>query len=204
MGDEDQRGTAFLSVVIKSGEDLVPSFGVERCGGFVGEDKFRRGDESPEDGDTLAFSLGQVGSGSLKEVSDVEALCEQRERVLEGGPFGGREPEKAGGKEAVFGGGQVVEKSEVLEDETGVLEAPSPQLGGGELVQWLAGIGDECASRGSEKTAKKAEKRGFAGATGAAEKDGLAREDIEFGEVEGESGARVGETEPARLKAGVS
>ncbi len=202
VGDEDQSGAGFLDVVVDDSEGLVAAFAVEGGGGFVGEDQLGRGEESAEDGDALAFALGEVGGGAVEEVGDVEALGEVGEGGLESGPSGGGEVEETGGEEAVFGGSEVVEEGEVLEDEADVLEAPGAEEGSGELVEGDGGVGDEGAGGGAEEAAEEAEEGGFADAAGAGEEDGLAGSEGELGQVEGEVGAGVGELKPGGLEAG--
>ena len=202
VGDEDKSGAGFLEVVVDDGEGLVAAFAIEGSGGFVGEEEVRRGEEGAEDGDALAFALGEVGGGAAEEVGDVEAFGELGEGVNEGGAGGVGEAEEAGGEEAVFGGGEVVEEGEVLEDEAGLLEAPGAEEGWGEVVEGMGSVGDEGAGGGAEETAEEAEEGGFANAAGAGEEDGLAGGEGELGQVEGEVGAGVGEAQPGGLESG--
>jgi hypothetical protein len=202
VGDEDQSGAGFLEVVVDDSEGLVAAFAVEGGCGFVGENQLGGSEEGAEDGDALAFALGEVGGGAVEEVGDVEAFGELGEGVSEGGAGGVGEAEEAGGEEAVFGGGEVVEEGEVLEDEADVLEAPGAEEGSGELVEGEGGVGDEGAGGGAEEAAEEAEEGGFADAAGAGEEDGLAGGEGELGQVEGEVGAGVGELKPGGLEAG--
>jgi hypothetical protein len=125
VGDQEQGSSGLAEVIVNEGECQVTSFAVERGRGFVGEEQGRRGDECPQKSDALAFALGELGGGPLQEVGDLQAFGQGGQRIAQAFPLGRVDILEAGRKEDILGGGEVVEESEILENEACVFESPS-------------------------------------------------------------------------------
>ena len=184
VGDHQQGGLGVPRFLLQQGKGTGCVGGVEIAGGLVCQQQARGGQQGASDGTTLFFALGQGPwlGGELR--GDAEAFGELFKALVDSGceTQGWIE---AVGQQDVFAKVEVVEQSEVLEDETDMLDAegatPCVWPSGGVVAVEL-----DATFLRSVDAGEKTEEGGLARSAGAGEGDVLARLDFEvrWGETE--------------------
>jgi hypothetical protein len=110
-------------VLAEEGDDLITTGAIQRSGGFIGKQNSGGVGEGAQHGDALPFALGELGDGVLPVGREAELLSEVSGASVNVNQIGGWAAHELGGEKSVFCDGEVVEQSEVLKDETEVMEA---------------------------------------------------------------------------------
>lgn len=77
MGDQDD-GVALARQIGQQLHHLPPAFGVQRTGGFIGEDHRAAIHQRPRDGNTLLLTTRHLSGAGMQTMPEVKALQQRR------------------------------------------------------------------------------------------------------------------------------